>query len=55
MSKKLKRVRVGAGYLSRFQYEAWAWIPEVNTVAICNRPAEKAQEIADEHGVPRVS
>jgi len=55
MSKKLKGVCVGAGYFSRFQYEAWARIPEVEIVAICNRSAEKAQEIADEHGIPRVS
>ena len=55
MSKRLKGVCVGAGYFSRFQYEAWARFPDVNIVAICNRPAEKTQEIADEPGVPRVS
>ena len=55
MSKKLKGVCVGDGYFSRFQYEAWARIPEVAIVAICNRSTDKAQEIADEHGIPRVA
>ncbi len=55
MSKKLKGVCVGAGYFSRFHYEAWARIPEVAIVAICNRSTDKAQEIADEHEIPRVT
>ena len=46
---------VGAGYFSRFQYEAWARIPEVEIATICNRSTDKAQEIADEHRIPRVA
>ena len=40
--KKLKGVAIGAGYFSRFQYEAWTRIPEVEIVALCNRNEEKA-------------
>ena len=48
---RLKGVCVGAGYFSRFQYEAWNRIPEVEITAMCNRNAERAQAIQDEYGV----
>jgi predicted dehydrogenase len=52
MSKaKLKGVCVGAGYFSRFQYEAWGRIPEVEIVANCNRHVERAKEYAEEFGI----
>ena len=50
--KKIKGVIVGAGYFSRFQYEAWTRIPEVQIVANCNRSIGKAEEFASEFGIP---
>ena len=50
---KLKGVCIGAGYFSKFQYEAWNRIPEVTIAAMCNRNAERAQAIRSEYGVPR--
>lgn len=49
----MKGVCVGAGYFSRFQYEAWARIPEVEIVANCNRNVERAQEYAQEFGIAK--
>ncbi len=54
MSQALRGVCVGAGYFSRFQYEAWQRMPEVEIVAMCNRSADKAQTIADDYAVPKV-
>lgn len=47
----LKGVCVGAGYFSRFQYEAWSRIPEVKIVALCNRDKAKGKVMADEFGI----
>jgi predicted dehydrogenase len=44
---------VGAGYFSRFQYNAWKRIPEVDLVANCNRTTERGQEIARLYDVPK--
>lgn len=49
---KLKGACVGAGYFSRFQYEAWSRIPEVEIVANCNRSVEKAVAYAQEFSIP---
>ncbi|HLP37615.1 Gfo/Idh/MocA family oxidoreductase [Lacibacter sp.] len=43
----LKAVCVGAGYFSRFQYEAWSRIPEVKIVALCDFDKDKANEMAE--------
>jgi predicted dehydrogenase len=51
--KKLRGVCLGAGYFSRFQYEAWARIPEVAIVALANRDVAKARDAAARHGIPR--
>jgi D-apiose dehydrogenase len=51
--KKLRGVALGAGYFSRFQYEAWQRIPEVEIVALANRDLGKARETAARHGIPR--
>ena len=48
MSDRLRGVCVGAGYFSRFHYEAWARIPEVEIVANCNRNLERAQACAQQ-------
>ncbi len=52
--KPLRGVCVGAGYFSRFQYEAWNRIPEVEIVGICNRSVEKAQAMAKDFDIPHV-
>jgi len=51
--KTLRGVCVGAGYFSRFQYEAWQRIPGVTIVALANRDRAKAQAAATEFGIPR--
>jgi D-apiose dehydrogenase len=52
--KKLRGVCVGAGYFSRYQYEAWQRIPEVEIVALANRSVERARDTAARHNVPNV-
>jgi len=52
-SRKLRGVVLGAGYFSRFQYEAWQRISEVEIVAVANRSVEKARAAATEFGIPR--
>ncbi|MEO6244518.1 MAG: Gfo/Idh/MocA family oxidoreductase [Opitutaceae bacterium] len=51
--RRFKGVCLGAGYFSRFQYEAWQRIPEVDIVALANRNFEKARETAAQFGIPR--
>jgi len=48
----LKGVAMGAGYFSRFQYEAWTRIPEVEIAALYNRTESKARELMARYGVP---
>ncbi|MEK7752393.1 MAG: Gfo/Idh/MocA family oxidoreductase [Acidobacteriota bacterium] len=48
----LKGVAMGAGYFSRFQYEAWTRIPEVRIAALYNRTESKARELMARYGVP---
>jgi len=50
---RLKGAAMGAGYFSRFQYEAWSRIPEVEMAAIYNRTEEKARAIIAQYGVAR--
>jgi len=52
-SNKLRGVCVGAGYFSRFQYDAWNRIDEVDIVANCNRTVDKAKTMANEFNIPR--
>jgi predicted dehydrogenase len=49
----LKGAAVGAGYFSRFQYEAWSRIPEVQIAAICNRTESKARAVMEQFAIPR--
>ncbi|WP_421780238.1 Gfo/Idh/MocA family protein [Kiloniella litopenaei] len=53
-SRTLKVATVGTGYFSRFQYSAWARIPEVEIVAICNRTLEPAQELANRYQIKSI-
>lgn len=50
----LKGVCVGAGYFSRFQYEAWTRIEGVQIVALCNRDIEKGKKLAAEFNIENV-
>jgi predicted dehydrogenase len=50
---RLRGVAMGAGYFSRFQYEAWTRIPEVEITAIYNRTEAKARALMSQFGVPR--
>ncbi len=47
----LKGVCVGAGYFSRFQYEAWQRMPEVKITALCNRDQSKGKLLAQDFGI----
>ena len=49
----MKGVGIGAGYFSRFQYEAWTRIPEVEIGAICDLVEEKARAMMTQFGIPR--
>jgi predicted dehydrogenase len=49
----MKGAAMGAGYFSRFQYEAWTRIPEVEMAAIYNRTEEKARAMMAQYGVAR--
>ena len=51
--KRLKGAAMGAGYFSRFQYEAWTRIPEVEMAAIYNRTENKARATMVQYAVPR--
>jgi len=49
----LKGVGIGAGYFSRYQYEAWSRIPEVRIVAVCDREEAKARAAMARHAIER--
>ncbi len=53
--KKLRGICVGAGYFSRFQYEAWQRLPEVEIIALVNRDVAKARAAAAEFRIPRAA
>jgi predicted dehydrogenase len=49
--KKLKGVCIGAGYFSRFHYEAWSRIPEVEIIALCDINREQAENAMKIYGI----
>lgn len=49
---KLRVACVGAGYFSRFQYEAWARMPDVALVAACNRSPDPVRAVASIYAIP---
>src|SRR5262249_20992829 len=53
MTAKLRGVGIGAGYFSQFHYDAWARIPEVEIVAVCDRDASRAVATRSQFGIPR--
>lgn len=54
MNRGLRGVAVGAGYFSRFHYDAWTRIPDVRLVALCNRDRPRAEAVAQQFGVPKI-
>lgn len=48
---KLRGVCIGAGYFSRFQYEAWLRMPDVEIVAFSNRDPDRAAVITRDFGI----
>ena len=54
MVGRIRVATVGVGYFSRFHYEAWQRMDDVDLVALCNRTGETARTVAEEHGIGRV-
>lgn len=50
--RPLRGAVVGAGYFSRFHYDAWSRMEDVEIVACCDLQEAKARAAAAEHGVP---
>jgi len=49
---QLKAVAVGAGYFSRFHFDAWSRIDEVELAAVCDLDELRASEVCREFGIP---
>jgi len=49
--KKLKLAVIGTGYFSRFHFEAWSRIEDIEIVAVCSREPENARIVAAKYGV----
>jgi len=50
---RLRGAGIGAGYFAPFHYEAWARIPEVEIVAICDRQEDRARALSATYGIGR--
>ena len=50
---RFRGVGIGAGYFSKYQYEAWSRMPDVEIVALCNRKVDKGRAVMAEYGIPR--
>ena len=53
-ARKLRVAVAGTGYFSRFHYDAWARIGEIELIACADRDMAKAQEMAMRHVIPHV-
>lgn len=51
--KYIKGVGIGAGYFSKYHYEAWSRMPEVRMVALCNRQVEKGKALMEQYAIAR--
>jgi predicted dehydrogenase len=51
---RLRGVCVGAGYFSRFHYDAWQRIDAAEIVSVCDLDRQKAVGMAEEFGIARV-
>ena len=54
MVDRIRVATVGVGYFSRFHYEAWRRMEDVELVALCNRTGDTACAIAEQHGIGQV-
>ena len=54
MAERIRVATVGVGYFSRFHYEAWRRMQDVDLVALCNRTGETARAVAEQHGIGQV-
>ena len=54
INKRLRGVAVGAGYFSRFHYEAWNRIEQVEMVALFDLDENKALKMAREYNIPKI-
>jgi predicted dehydrogenase len=52
--KKLRGVAAGAGYFSRYHFEAWQRIGHAEITALCSLDALKAREAAQQYGIAQV-
>ncbi|MCC9658754.1 Gfo/Idh/MocA family protein [Rhodopirellula halodulae] len=51
---RLRGAVIGAGYFSQFHYDAWQRMDDVEMVACCDMDLDKANTIAEQHGIPAV-
>jgi predicted dehydrogenase/kynurenine formamidase len=49
--KRWRGVSFGAGYFSRFHYDAWRRLDDVEIVAVCDLDGAKAEQVAREFGI----
>jgi predicted dehydrogenase len=49
----LRVATIGAGYFSQFHHEAWARMPDVRLVAVCDQDAAKAGDFARRYGAAK--
>jgi D-apiose dehydrogenase len=54
MTGKLQVATVGAGYFSRFHYEAWHRLEAVEIAAICDQNMASATEVASQYGISEI-
>lgn len=50
MTAPIRVATLGAGYFSRFHHRAWARIPEIRLVGVCDRQPDRAAAFARAHG-----
>lgn len=50
--KRFKGAGIGAGYFSKYQYEAWSRMTDVEIAALCNRQVEKGKALMEQYGIP---
>ena len=49
----MKGAGIGAGYFSRFHYDGWSRIPEVEMAAVCDLVEDKARAMSAQYGIAR--
>ncbi len=54
MAGSIRVAAVGVGYFSRFHYDAWSRMDDVDLVAVCNRTEASARAVAEQHGIGQV-